>query len=303
MKKQILKISLIILFSCGLWISVSLSETYISTIEVPVTFTDLPKNYSIGYSSAETVLLQIKGRGWEFANLSITGKKHFDVSVHRRIGKLKNDLKNFIEANNWLTSTFQVIEIAPSQIEYSVERVGSKLVPIVGDLKIEFKEGYGPTSLVKIDPDKIEITGPLNLLQTIDTLKTLHHSLSGISNNVRTEIPIYIPDGINVTEKNCTVEFEVQKIVDKTFESLFVETRNVPENKELNLSPVKINVVLRGGINKLGRLTNDSLSAFVDYWKALKETGKTIEPVIQIPPFTTLVNVHPKKLEYIIKQY
>lgn len=303
MKKKILTISLIAVFSIGLWVSVSFSEIYVTTIEVPVNFTDLPKNYSIGYSSIDNIYLQVKGRGWELAKLHLGSEKDFEVSVHRRAGRYKSELKNFIDANSWLTSSFQVLEIAPSQIEYSIERIGSKVVPLARNFKVDFKTGYGPTSKIKIDPEKVEITGPTNILQKIDTIKTEYREFNDLADNVRLELPIEVPEGISMDIHECTIEFEVQKIVDKTFESLLVETRNVPPNKELNLFPIKINVVLRGGINKLGRLTNDSIKAYVDYWKALKLSDKTLEPVIESPPFTSLIDIQPKKLEYIIKQY
>jgi len=98
-------------------------------------------------------------------------------------------------------------------------------------------------------------------------------------------------------------ENTLQKIVDKSFDELPVEIRNVPPSKELILFPGKISVVLKGGISKLGRLTNDSVKAFVDFWEIQRHEEEQIEPIIEIPPFTTLVDIKPKKLEYIIKQY
>ncbi|MCX6174264.1 MAG: CdaR family protein [Ignavibacteriales bacterium] len=303
MKKKVVTISLIAIFSIGLWISVALSEVYITTVEVPVRFTDLPKNYAVGSTSVDNVYLQVKGKGWELAKLRLVGDTEFNISVHRRTGKYRSDLNNFIDANPWLASSFQVLEIAPAQIEYEIERVGSKLVPVVQNLKIDFKPGFGPASKIIIEPATVEISGPANLLQKIDAIKTEFREFTDISDNVKLVLPLDVPDGITIPKTECALEFEVQKIVDKTFESILIETRNVPPNKELILYPAKINIVLRGGINKLGRLTNDSIKVYVDFWTALKENGKTIEPIIEFPQFTTLTITQPKKLEYIIKQY
>ncbi|TSA28045.1 MAG: YbbR-like domain-containing protein [Ignavibacteriales bacterium] len=303
MKKKVVTISLIAIFSIGLWISVALSEVYITTVEIPVRFTDLPKNYAVGSTSVDNVYLQVKGKGWELAKLKLVGDTEFNISVHRRTSKYRSDLNNFIDANPWLASSFQVLEIAPAQIEYEIERIGSKRVPVVQNLKIDFKPGFGPASKIKIEPGTVEISGPANLLQKIDAIKTEFREFTDINDNVKLVLPLDVPDGITIPKTECSIEFEVQKIVDKTFESILIETRNVPPNKELILYPAKINVVLRGGINKLGRLTNDSIKVYVDFWTALKENGKTIEPIIEFPQFTTLTITQPKKLEYIIKQY
>ncbi len=303
MKNKVITISVIAIFSIVLWIAVALSDVYITTIELTIKFTDLPKNYSVGSTSVDNVYLQVKGKGWELAKLSLGGDTEFNISVHRRTGKYRSDLNNFIDANSWLAESFQVLEIAPAQIEYEIERIGSKRVPVVQNLKIDFKQGFGLASKVIINPQTIEISGPTNLLQKIDTLKTEFREFTDISDNVKLDLPFDVPSGITTPKTECSLEFEVQKIVDKTFESILIETRNVPSNKELILYPAKINVVLRGGINKLGKLTNDSIIVYVDFWTALKENGNTIEPIVEIPQFTTLTITQPKKLEYIIKQY
>ncbi|MHB8930215.1 MAG: YbbR-like domain-containing protein, partial [Melioribacteraceae bacterium] len=146
-------------------------------------------------------------------------------------------------------------------------------------------------------------SGPANLLRNTDSIKTKYKEILDVSDNLKFNLRIEPPEGITSAINTCTIELEVQKIVDKTFENIVVETRNVPPSKDLILFPGKINVVLRGGINKLGRLTNDSIKAYVDYWSALREEKGTIEPIIELPQFTTHVSTIPNKLEYIIKQY
>ena len=116
MKKKVVTITVIAIFSIVLWISVALSEVYITTVEVPVRFTDLPKNYAVGSTSVDNVYLQVKGKGWELAKLKLVGDTEFNISVHRRTGKYRSDLNNFIDANPWLASSFQVLEIAPAQL-------------------------------------------------------------------------------------------------------------------------------------------------------------------------------------------
>ena len=281
----------------------SLSNVFVTTIKVPINITDLPKNYSLGNSSFTEVYIQVKGKGWDLAKLMLEPEVNFDISAHRRTGHRKNDLSDLIQANTWLTSSFQVLEISPSQIEYDIEKVGSKTVKLIKNFKLDFKPGYGPSSKIKIDPDMVEISGPANLLRNTDSIKTEFKEIPDVSENVKFNLKIEAPEGITVSTKICTIELEVQKIVDKTFENIVVETRNVPPSKDLILFPGKINVVLRGGINKLGRLTNDSIKAYVDYWSALREEKGTIEPVIELPQFTTHVSTIPNKLEYIIKQY
>jgi hypothetical protein len=303
MKKKIIAISFISFLSIVLWVFVALSQEFVTTIEVPISFSELPKNYSVGSSSTDQVFMQVKGKGWELAKFFLAGKEDFLISARRRIGKHKNDLKEFVDSNPWLNSHYQVLEIVPSQIEYEVERVNSKKVKIYQDLSMEFKSGFAATSEIKVQPEFIELYGPSSILQEIDSVKTEKKSFRNVSENFNEELSLQEIAGVTFSTAKCTLEFEVQKIVDKKIDGIPVEIRNVPQSKELVLFPAKVNVIVRGGINKLGRLSSDSIKAFINYWSALKTEDGFTEPEIILPQFVTLISVEPKKIEYIIKQY
>lgn len=303
MRKRIIAISFIVLFSIVLWGSVSLSGDFITTIKVPVKLIDLPKNYSPGFISQKEIYLRVKSKGWELAKFELGKEEEFVVSAHRRIGKQKIDLRDEIQNNNWLTSTVQVLEMIPSQLEFNVDKVIRKTVAVVGNYKLEFKPGFDASSDISLQPNHIVIYGPASILQNVDTVKTELKELLNISEPVNEELTLEQLEGVSTAENKFQLKFDVQKIVDKSFDDLLVEIRNVPTSKELVLYPSRISVVLKGGINKLGRLTNDSIKAYVDYWTVMRENDESIEPIIEIPFFTKIVDIKPKQLEYVIKQY
>ncbi len=286
-----------------LWGAVSLSNEYVTTIQVPIKLIDLPRNYTSGYVSDKDVYLRVKSKGWEIAKIELGGESEFNVSVHNKIGKSKIDLRDEVQNNSWLTTAFQVLDVVPYQIECNVDKKVSKDVTVAGNFKIEYKDGFGSASEVQISPRTIKVFGPASVLQNLDTIKTEYHEFLNLSDPVNDEVKLEEISGLEYSQNSCNVQIEVQKIVDRSFNDLFVEIRNVPASKELILYPSKISIVLKGGINKLGKLTNDSVKAYVDYWDVMRNQGEPVEPVIEYPPFTTLVDVIPKKLEYVIKQY
>lgn len=303
MKKKIVPISFIALFSIIMWGSISLSGEFVTTIKVPVALFDFSKNYTKGSISEKEVYLRIRSRGWELAKLSLGGNEEFLVSARRISGIHRVNLRDELENNPWLTSTFRVLEIAPATIEFEIDRIITKKVFVKYDLKVDFKEGFGIASEISIKPDQIEISGSEKQLRNIDTITTEIRELKNLSEPVSLNLDLIGIEGATFSETKCRVEFDVQKIVDKSFDDINVEVRNVPSSKELILFPGKISVVLKGGINKLGKLTKDSILAYIDYWEVLRNEDEGIEPIIKIPSSTTMVDLKPKKLEYIIKQY
>jgi len=303
MKKKIIPISLIILFSIVLWGSVSLSGEYIATINVPIELVDLPNNYTTGYISNKDVYMRVKSKGWEIAKILLGTENKFDVSVHRKMGKRKIDLKDEIQNNGWLTSSVQVLEIVPSQVECDVDKIVSKNVAVTYNLDVKYKEGYGLASDIILSPSVVKIYGPYSVLQNIDTVETEYMELLEVNEPIDTEIKLKEIEGISYSSNTCNLQMDVQKIVDRSFEDIVVDIRNVPTSKELILYPSKISVVIKGGINNLGRLTNDSIKAYVDFWTVMRNEGEPIEPTIEYPSYSSLVDIKPRKLEYVIKQY
>lgn len=303
MKKKIITISFIAFLSIIFWGAVALSQDYIATIKVRIVYTDLPKNYSVGYSSLTESYLQVKGKGWELAKLSVGSVEDFYVSVHRGPGRQKKNLSDFIESNQWLFPSIQVLQISPSQIEFDVDRVNSKIVKVAKNFTLNFKPGFEATSEILLEPAYVEVFGSHSILQKVDSVGTVAQEFNNVSETISTNMSLEEIPGLRYSLNRTKLDVEVQKIVDKSFNGIPVEVKNVPDGKELILYPAKIDLVLRGGINKLGRLTNDSLKVVIDYWNALKEEGGKVEPEIIIPKFTNIISVEPKKLEYIIKQY
>lgn len=303
MKPKITLILLVTFFSGLLWIFVSLSDEYFATLNLPVRIVDISEDYSLAELSDKNVTLRLKGQGWLLAQLTVGRSPEFIVSSNNKLGRGEVNLRNAIDQNLWLSSTVQVLEINPEKIDFTIEKIKTKTVAIVPDIILEFKPGYGLISDVVILDDTVTISGPSSLVNSIDFLKTEKMRLNSLEEKTILKLGFEEIEGVVYNRDYCQAEFDVQKIVDKNFENIVVETRRVPRSRELILYPNSIDVVLRGGINVLGQLTGDNISASVSYRDALRDTLGSIEPVIEIPENTILLNTKPKRLEYIIKKY
>lgn len=286
-----------------LWGSVSLSDEYFATVEMPVAISDLPNESAVAGISMETVSISVKGLGWQLAGLNLGPDLKFDVSARNRLGRQSVNLKNVANQNSWLTSSIQLMEIKPDEIEFRVEKLARKRVPVIPDLKLNYRPGYGLVSPLTVYPDSVTITGPGSVIAEIEGVNTSLNEMNDINRSVAVEVELAENNDISYENNIVKVEFEVQKIVDKVFENVPVEVKGVPQFRELKLYPEKVNITLRGGINLLGKMKAEELKPYVTFRQALSDTLGIIEPVLTPPDYTILLDVKPKKLEYIIKKY
>lgn len=303
MNKKILSIIAAFLFSVILWGSVSLSGDYFISVYVPIRITDIPLHYTADGISAGEVFLRLKGEGWKLSSFSLDSDLEFKVSAGFDSGKVFLNLNRSINENEWLTSGIQVYDISPDTISTRIEKIFEKKVRVKPDYELQFQPGYNLASPVKINPESIVVYGTRRRLRNLDSIPTLKEVFSGLERKTVANLEIAPIGGLSYSTKSCSATFDVQKIVDKELKGVAIEILNVPKARDLLLFPNKIDIVLRGGINVLGKMNNDAVRVNVDYNKVLNDTTGAVKPELIIPNFTTLISTNPDRLKYIIKKY
>ncbi|MCX7875829.1 MAG: hypothetical protein N2321_06630 [Melioribacteraceae bacterium] len=301
MKKKILTVSVLAIFSILFWFSIALNNDYLYVINSKINLQDLPQNYSISVQLPEEVSITLKGSGWNLLKYTVFEKEDFVISIHRKLGKKKIELKDFVKSNNWLSSNFQVIDINPSTLDIDLERSISKTVRIYPVIKLEFEEGYDIVSEIELEPAFVEVKGAPSLLKNIDSVFTINQEFFNIKDNFNVKVPLKIIKGTEYSSNYCNLKFEVQKIVDNNFENVPVKVINLPKDQELILYPSKVNLLLKSGINILGKLNIDSINVYVDFEKINKDENYVV-PQVELPKFVKLISIEPNNLEFVIKK-
>ena len=202
-----------------------------------------------------------------------------------------------------MASNIQIVEISPPQFEVNVVRAYVKKVKVVPRFRYSLGKDYALVSKVKIFPGEIEIKGPKKLLSKIKFVNTEQQTFEEITKSFSTKIPLEKIEFVKFNPNFVTVSFEVDKQVDKTFKGIHVETKYVPRNQSLEVIPPTIDVTLRGALKLLANYSDSNITAYVTFKQALNDTVGTIEPKVEIPPFTELLYKQPERLKYIIKKY
>jgi YbbR domain-containing protein len=302
MKPKILTIALSTIFSIILWVYVSFSYEYTTSIRVPVKFNDIKEGNALLYTSSKFVNISLKGQGWVLAQISFGPETVFNISTNEQVGVQNVDTRIALSENDWISSSLGVSLITPADINYKIERLNYKDVPLELDVQLSIKKGYGLVENIVLSSDSVRISGPQSLIKSIESVRTENYLFENVDETINYPLLIKPIEYISFDKKFVSVDYVVQKIVDKTFNNVPVTTINVPSRRELELFPNNIDITLKGGLNNLGLMTSDSLKATIDFNDAFLDTLGIVTPKITVPKFTTLKAVKPATLKYIIKQ-
>lgn len=303
MKTKAITLVLIILFSLILWGSVSLNGEFVASVKIPIVFANVPEGYVVGERSVPEISLNVRGTGWNILGLIFSRNNEFAIPVGRVFGKHEYAVKNSLNLNSRMMASLTVLDIYPDKLDFTVERLTYKKVKLLPDLTLDYKEGFGLVSDIKVEPDSLMVAGPESQIKQLQFIKARPLAFDNLEQKISKNLTFDKPDKLEFATEDIKVEFDVQKIVEKTFDNIIVEQKGVPQAKELLIIPSKISVVLRGGINILGRMSNSEIKAYINFDDALNDKSGSIEPKIVVPNTVTIIDVKPKKLDYIIKHY
>jgi YbbR domain-containing protein len=303
MKTKAITLILIILFSLILWGSVSLNGEFEASVKIPIVFTNVPDGYIVGEKSFSEITLNVKGAGWDILGLMFSRNSEFAIPVGRVFGKHEYTVRNSLNLNSRMMASLTVLDFYPDKLDFTVERLASKKVKLLPDLTLKYKEGFGLVSDIKVEPESVLVSGPESQLKQLQFIKARPISFDNLEQKISKNLTFEKPDKFDFAAEDIKVEFDVQKIVEKTFDNIIVEQKGVPQAKELLIIPSKISVVLRGGINILGKLSNSEIKAYINFDDALNDKSGAVEPKFIVPSTVTIIDVKPKKLDYIIKHY
>jgi len=303
MKKKAPMIIVSIVFSIILWGTIALSEDYYSNIEIPLRITDFPVGYTIATDVPKNMTIKLKGSGWKLFSLNAGQDVNYNVSVNGDSGLINITLLEYLTDNRWVISELEVIDIIPASLTISVERIIEKKVPIVSNLNLDFKAGYGLATNIELNPDSMMVSGPVSVVKNLKELRTKELLLSSLDKKVVQQIGfINLPGTIYGTDF-VTVTIDIQRVVDKQFDDINVNVLDVPRNRDVVLLPNKVSIGVRGGIDILGKLNKDQFEAFVFYRQVVLDTLGNVIPQVRLPENTNLLYLKPERLRYIIKKF
>ncbi len=303
MKKNAHIILTALVFSIVLWGSVSLSNDYYATINVPLRLGNFPRGYTSSTKLPQDISVRVKGKGWKLIALNLGSESDYYISARKEGGKQTVNLLNYVSDNQWLTSGLEVINISPDTLSFLLEKVISKKVIIIPDLNLKFKSGYGLATNIVVKPETTTVSGPVSEIKKMDSVHTKNVLLNNLDDKTFKLIELQDFPGVSYQNSKVSIYLNVQKIVDKNILDVPVNVVDVPKDRTVILLPNKIEIGVRGGINILAKLTKNDFNSFVNYRDVVLDTLGSIVPKIILPENTFLLYSKPERLRYVIKKF
>ena len=222
-----------------------LTSTYDKDILFKLVLTDLPKDRVIYDKSHDSVMLKVRGYGFNLA------KYYFETpSLNISVKKLKetnntflwNQKENFNDTKLSFDSSIELLNISDDSLLFYYDQYISQNKKIKPNVSIEYKSGYDSFKSFSTTNDYVTILGPKDILDKIDYIDTELVRLNNVDYDIKIDLNLLKPPYENLKFDFSSIEYELE--VDQYTEEIISIPVTILANTDLkyNFYPKELSV-------------------------------------------------------------
>jgi hypothetical protein len=310
-RKRLSVFLICLVISTVIWSTLKFSEEYDTVIKVPVTFSNLPRNKVLTYTSDSVILVEVMEKGSNlFRMLYIEHVAPVTISlkylpVFRNSGAYEgiitpSVLINDIEREQNLIG--KIISISPDTIHLVFESKKTRKLPVRAKLELSFEKEYINYGKINFSPDSVTVEGPERIVAGLEyadigTIKTarLNRNVSGektFPNDSLNRLLTFIPPSVSYTIP-----------VDKFTEAAAEVPVKIINNNDLKarLLPDKVKVYYTIALSDYSKVEPEMIQALADFSTVnIQEDDRIKITVGNSPSFIHINKIVPERVEFII---
>jgi YbbR domain-containing protein len=293
-----------ILIGAFLWLSTNLNEQYQITVAAPLTIEEVPAEMAVRTPVPRVVQLKFRGDGWRLAGLLLRPDIRLRVPLYSLPPGNQIITINDVLERVSLSPGVQLVGMNPDTVALLLDHRALKRVPVIPEIAVTFREGYGQVGNVMLSPESVTVSGAAALLDSIDRWPATVTRFDDVKAPVEEDVPLAeSPDFLlEFSPPTVRVRINVQQFAEKVFSGLAVELHSLPSNRDVIFIPPKIEIVARGGIRQLAGILPVDFQVSVEYDRIVADTTGTIEPDINTPQGVQVVVRRPERVQYIVRK-
>lgn len=292
-----------------IWVLITMSKEYVTTLEIPITYTNIPQHLLLQKEPVKKLDITIKASGFktsmiklrqkvitlELTNLNKKNSNNYYILTRNYFSKIKNQLRDGVELQ----------QIEQDTLHLSLGVLKSKKLPVATNMKIAYHAGYDLSKQITISPDSILVSGPTNQIEKLTEIKLKLLEMSDIKSNFSKKVPIVKP-------KNATnLKFDAEKVVISGKVEKFTEGNltldftitNVPQGIDITTLVKTVNVTFVVSLSDFNKVNKDSFIVECNYALTQNNNLNYVMPrIIKKPSFVKNVRVVPNKIDFLIQK-
>ncbi len=307
-KLQILSVYLIcIAFAILLWLLTMLGKNYSTEISVPIEFTNMPQNRIVSSELPTAIKVGVSGRGFNLIKLQVDFAKrdvifNIDELLHggrsNSVHINQQDIRERISTQ--LTPSLSVTTINPESIDFTLEEIASKEVPIKLDCNVSFNKLYTQKGDIKIEPKSVTIKGAHENIDSVRFISTESFIKEGLKSSIKQEVNLIPTHNVTYSTDKVTISIDAEQTTEAERNAI-INVINLPSNIRMALFPESAKLTYKVGLSRYEESLKDNFHIVVDYNETKDGRNFLNIKATETPSYIENLTITPQRVEYIIE--
>lgn len=295
-----------LIFAVVIWVFAQFSKDYIQILQVPLKFVNVPPDKFITDENPEFLKLRMHNTGFKIAYFSLfTPTLTIDISETEEVNEnlVYSIDENLRDIERQLDIDFGKSGFLTERLIIHFQQRKEKTIPVFPRIEVEFAVGYAAVEKVFLEPDSITVSGPDNILDTLNQLVTVPLTLKEVKDDLLGKIAVDTSNLKKITVYQNKVQYSLK--VEKFTEGrvvIPVDLINVPRNLNVVIFPKEVVLFYKVNLTDFKKVSAADFRVVCDF----KEKGTTenflIPKISKQPPMVTNLRLNEKKIQFIIKK-
>lgn len=290
------------------WFIQSLDKQRTTTLEIPIQYFGIPEDIELEEELPAQLNVLIRDEGMSILNYRKKTIVPLALDIqHRysekgRISVSGDQLK--YRLSQYVFPSTAILNISPDSIASNYYKLSSKTVPIllVGDIPLA--KQYVLKNKLEIQPDRVKVYGPGNIIDTISAIYTEQYKGKTVSSD-----STFIQ--LNLTKPSENVKLDFNDVNVGVFIEMFTENKveipitikNVPQGTKVRLFPSTVTVTYNVKMSDFSKMLPTDVQVVFDYKEAveLQKREYTLQTDVKTDKVWS-VRVAPKRVEFLFEK-
>ena len=313
--RELLTYLVFLLIAIAVWYLNALSEEYTSELKFAVKYIELPEDKVLASAPPERLSMTMHAQGFTLLKYRF---RQFFAPIELEAGYNILRKKNNSAQGEYYIATYSVLGrisaqlggavdlryISPDTLFFVFTETIKKEIFVKPAIQIQFEKGFFPKGAMLIEPEKLTVTGPRTIVDTMKYVYTTPKVFKKMKDTLRTSINLQPVGQLRFSANEVNIEQAIQRYTEASITAT-IEAINVPENLIMRLFPGTITISCMVPVADYEKLKPHMFRVVVDY-NSIKDAtdGKTkaIVSIIRMPDYVTDVKGYPTNVDFIIEK-
>lgn len=283
-----------------LWMLIRLSLTYRTVVAVDLKYFNLPQNVVWTSPPRSIITVEVEADGWSLLRwkwlrgprVSIDMKEQSDHQAFLVTQNFRNDIATQLNAAKSLGAIF------PDTLRLVSEKLDTMKLPTVFTGKIEYAEGYAPSTKVAVNPPEITVIGPVSAIARMRSVTNKPINFTDLSKSLHADIRWELPKNVRTDSSRVG---EVRQQIEATTEKWIEVPVSVNGASSVSVYPPVAKLRVAVPLSRYERVGEWDFRVEAEIPDADIQPDYINLEIAEKPWFVEITEIRPQRVEYLLK--